>query len=36
MLSPVEHPSGQAVPMIVLAHIDGLELRQAEDGWHGI
>ncbi|WKW52064.1 DUF2285 domain-containing protein [Rhodomicrobium lacus] len=36
MLSPAEHRDGETEPMIVLAHLDGLELRQAEDGWHGI
>ncbi|WP_241490717.1 DUF2285 domain-containing protein [Sphingomonas sanguinis] len=36
MLSPAEHREGEAEPMIVLAHLDGLRLRQAEDGWHGI
>lgn len=36
ILSPVEHKGVEAEPIIVLAHLDGLRLRRAEDGWHGI
>ena len=36
MLAPVEHQSGDIEPIVTLAHLDGLDLRQAEDGWHGI
>ena len=33
---PVGHQDGETEPIIALAHLDGLDLRQAEDGWHGI
>jgi hypothetical protein len=36
MLSPVEHRAGATEPIITLAHLDGLDLRHADDGWHGI
>lgn len=36
MLSPVEHKRGETEPIITLAHLDGLDLRRATDGWHGI
>lgn len=36
MLSPVEHREGATEPIITLAHLDGLDLRHANDGWHGI
>ena len=35
-LSPVEHHNGETEPIVALAHLDGLELRQASDGWHGL
>jgi hypothetical protein len=36
MLSPVEHKDGETEPIVTLAHLDGLDLRRAADGWHGI
>lgn len=36
MLAPIQHQSGDTEPTLTLAHLDGLNLRQAEDGWHGI
>lgn len=36
MLSPVQHDNGETGPTITLAHLDGLDLRHAADGWHGI
>jgi len=33
---PLEHHDGETEPIVTLAHLDGLDLRQAEDGWHGI
>lgn len=33
---PLEHRDGETEPIVTLAHLDGLDLRQAEDGWHGI
>lgn len=36
MLSPVERNNGQNEPLVTLAHLDGLDLRRAIDGWHGI
>jgi len=36
MLSPVQHCGSETEPIITLAHLNGLDLRQAEDGWHGI
>ncbi|QYM74494.1 DUF2285 domain-containing protein [Pseudochrobactrum sp. Wa41.01b-1] len=35
-MSPVEHHNGETEPIVALAHLDGLELRQASDGWHGL
>lgn len=35
-LSPVEHHNGETEPIVALAHLDGLELHQASDGWHGL
>ncbi|WP_458575164.1 DUF2285 domain-containing protein [Pseudaminobacter sp. NGMCC 1.201702] len=35
-LSPVEHKDGDTEPIMTLAHFDGLDLRRAPDGWHGI
>lgn len=35
-LSPVEHRDGSTEPIVRLAHLDGLDLRRAADGWHGI
>lgn len=35
-LSPVQHRNGETEPIVTLAHLDGLDLRQATDGWHGI
>jgi hypothetical protein len=32
----VQHWDGETEPIITLAHLDGLDLRQATDGWHGI
>nr|WP_312351910.1 DUF2285 domain-containing protein [Brucella intermedia] len=36
MMSPVERTDGSAEPAISLAQLDGLDLRRAADGWHGI
>lgn len=36
ILSPVENETDQTEPAITLAHLDGLDLRRAADGWHGI
>ena len=35
-LSPVSHKDGYTEPILTLAHLDGLNLRRAVDGWHGI
>jgi hypothetical protein len=35
-LIPVQHRDGNTEPEVTLAHLDGLDLRQAADGWHGI
>lgn len=35
-LLPVEHRDGETEPIVTLAHLDGLVLRRAADGWHGI
>jgi len=36
MLLPVAHIIDASGPAIKLAHLDGLDLRRAVDGWHGI
>lgn len=36
MLSSVGHGEGGTEPVATLAHLGGLDLRQAADGWHGI
>src|SRR5690606_18640426 len=36
MLSPVDHDDSDTEPTLTLAHLDGLDLRRAADGWHGI
>jgi len=36
MLSPVDHKGDDTEPILTLAHLDGLDLRRAADGWHGI
>lgn len=36
MLSPAGHKNGDTAPIVTLAHLDGLDLRRAADGWHGI
>ena len=36
MLTPIQHKNGETEPIVVLAHLDGLDLRHASDGWHGI
>ncbi|MGQ3673916.1 hypothetical protein ACT6QH_00170 [Xanthobacter sp. TB0139] len=36
MLSPSDHEGRDAQPVITLAHLDGLDLHHAADGWHGI
>lgn len=36
MLSPVEHETAETEPLVALAHLDGLDLRRAADGWHGV
>ncbi|MXO02408.1 DUF2285 domain-containing protein [Shinella zoogloeoides] len=35
-LLPVEHHDGDTEPIVTLAHLAGLDLRHAADGWHGI
>jgi len=35
-LSPVQHRDGATEPIVTLAHLSGLDLRHASDGWHGI
>ncbi len=35
-LLPVQHREGATEPIVTLAHLDGLDLRHASDGWHGI
>ena len=32
----MQHHDGKTEPIVTLAHLDGLDLRQASDGWHGI
>lgn len=36
MLLPVQHRDGATEPIVTLARLDGLDLRHAPDGWHGI
>ncbi len=36
MLSPVEQEAAETEPLVALAHLDGLDLRRAADGWHGV
>lgn len=36
MLLPVQHRAGATEPIVTLAQLDGLDLRHAADGWHGI
>ena len=36
ILSPVENETDETEPVVTLAHLDGLDLRRAADGWHGI
>lgn len=36
MLSPVEQQAAETEPLVALAHLDGLDLRRATDGWHGV
>ncbi len=36
MLSPLEDDDVSTESVVSLAHLDGLDLRQAADGWHGI
>jgi hypothetical protein len=36
MLSPAPEPVGPEAPTFTLAHLDGLDLRRAGDGWHGL
>jgi hypothetical protein len=35
-LSPVDHKDHDTDPILTLAHLAGLDLRRAADGWHGI
>ena len=35
-LVPAEPDETASQPTVVLAHLDGLDLRRAADGWHGI
>lgn len=32
----MQHRDGETEPIVTLAHLDGLDLRRAADGWHGI
>lgn len=36
MLSPSDHGGRDKQPAITMAHLAGLDLRRAPDGWHGI
>lgn len=36
MLSPVNHEDDDTESVLTLAHLDGLDMRRAADGWHGI
>lgn len=36
MLTPVPRPRDASDVLVTLAHLDGLDLRRAADGWHGI
>lgn len=36
MLLPVQHRDGATEPIVTLTQLDGLDLRHAADGWHGI
>jgi hypothetical protein len=36
LLSPIQHLDGATEPIVTLAHLSGLDLRHAPDGWHGI
>lgn len=36
MLSAVEAEGGEEDALVTLAHLDGLDLRRAADGWHGV
>jgi len=36
MLSPVDRKNDDTEPILMLAHLEGLDLRRAADGWHGI
>ena len=36
MLSSIEPKDDETEPVVALAHLDGLDLRRAPDGWHGI
>jgi hypothetical protein len=35
-LKPAEHRAGATEPIVTLARLDGVDLRHAADGWHGI
>lgn len=35
-MKPVEHRDGATEPIVTLSRLDGLDLRHAADGWHGI
>lgn len=35
-MSPVDHKDDDTEPILTLAHLDGLDLRHAADGWLGI
>ncbi|MFB8342732.1 hypothetical protein ACWGNA_25775 [Brucella cytisi] len=36
MLSPVDHKDDDTEPILTFARLDGLDLRRASYGWHGI
>ncbi|GEL00406.1 DUF2285 domain-containing protein [Acidomonas methanolica] len=35
-MSPIQDQGDPGTPALTLAHLDGLDLRHAADGWHGI
>lgn len=35
-LAPADHKDGATEPIVTLAHLDNLDLRHADDGWHGL
>lgn len=35
-LAAADHKDGETEPIVTLAHLDDVDLRQADDGWHGL